>query len=329
MGATEVAKARLARARSRSSSVVALQPPAPPTVEAAVGSRPTAKTWKDEWKALRAAELALCQQRGLAHGVGGTKDEREAWVQKNEGHKTFAARQQLMVRYLRYEAEWPPEEAEAYACVSLGGLMALGEELRRCKDSFAASTHLLCESLWRRGRRAAQGATGSDEGGFVATYRHLSGIFGLLEADPGWSQLLSLDSDTEPGAVSFVTSALTIATDDDQCFLEDDEHRHAKGYRVRLSTQCGTTRYEAQHSDIVKFHSLPPEAEGEARSLVRVSPWAFHGPPCMKVTVMAVKMPLTWTAHGRYCERKLYEVNVSYVTPPVAGQSWADVHNDP
>ena len=49
------------------------------------------------------------------------------------------------------------------------------------------------------------------------TYRHLSGAFGLLEADPGWSRLLSLGPDTEPGTVSFVTSALTIATDDDKC----------------------------------------------------------------------------------------------------------------
>ena len=322
MGATEVARQRLARARSRSSSVVALQPSAPPTVEAAVGRRPAAKNWKEEWKVLRATELALCQERGLAHGVGSTKDEREAWVQKNESFKTFAMRQQTMIQYLCSEAGWVPEEAEAYACVSLGGLMAVGEELRRCKDSFAASTHLLCESLWRR---AARGVDVN-----VTTYRHLSGAFGLLEADPGWSRLLSLGPDTEPGTVSFVTSALTIATDDDKCFFEEGEQKGAKGYRVRVSTQNGTTKYETQDSDVVMFNSLPPvEANGEARSLVRVSPWAFHGPPCMRVTVMAVKMPLTWSVYGRSCERKLYEVNVAYATPPVAGQSWADLHNDP
>ena len=75
--------------------------------------------------------------------------EREAWVRQNEGTRAWVRRHHEVVDWLTSHG-WSGEEGAAYVCVSLGGLLAIGDAMRRRSSSFSASTHRLCESLWRR-----------------------------------------------------------------------------------------------------------------------------------------------------------------------------------
>ena len=146
MGATSIAARRLERGRSRS---ITIAPPAPPAVAQAVGSRPAARTWQDEWIALRTAELTQCRMnQGSTLGLPSGK-ELEAWVQRNEAVKDWLLRHGEMVNWL-IKHGWSGTEAAMYTCVSLGGVMTIGDALRRRSDQFSASTHALCESLWKR-----------------------------------------------------------------------------------------------------------------------------------------------------------------------------------
>ena len=77
---------------------------------------------------------------------------------------------------------------------SLGGLLAIGDAMRRRSSSFSASTHRLCESLWRRAMLQPPAPL---------AYRHLTGVFGLCAVDPAWTALLAARPGSETARSSF------------------------------------------------------------------------------------------------------------------------------
>lgn len=167
---------------------------------------------------MRSAELTLTGQAARAH-LPSSQGELEAWVRKHEGVKDWLRQNGEQANWLIGQ-NWPGPEAAAYTCISLGGLMAIGDALRRRSPTLSASTHTLCELLWRRAALQPTHLPGHLPAHpppiYPRTYRHLTGTFGLCTVDPAWSALLAAQESSQP--ISFTTSAVAVASDDPACF---------------------------------------------------------------------------------------------------------------
>lgn len=248
-----------------------------------------AHSWQSEWAALRLEEYKI---------TGQFAGEDEKWVEKNDSPAAFIERNRVKVEW-KIRAGWPTELAEAYTCVASGGLCSIGRAIREESAArWAACAYVVRDALC--------GPTAFVAGAPPAPpcFRHLSGRFGLANNDPAWKRLLR--PHVEPGT-SFVTSTITMASDDSACFQD------RKGYRVELtySNEKGRS-YEVQDSDVVCILSSARDEHG-LHSLVQVAAGSYHAPPLTSVTLERVQAPGEWQAYGTAVRRRLFTVSLAFL----------------
>lgn len=260
------------------------------TLEAVVGP-PPARSWRDEWVAMRSEQLRL-------EGDSGNATRKNCGPGGQEGMEKWAKTRRDGIRF-KLGHGWSQEDAEGYTLITGCNRAALARAVRERDTVYAASMHLVLRSL-------AAGATRM-EAPAPPLYYVLCGQHGLATADAAWAVLLQ--PDVAPG-LSFVTTSPALGRDDKKCIP------NPSGYHERMIDRSGSPAgYDLQVSPVVRFVSAA--AEGEVlRTLVNVAPSRWELPPLATVTLQRIDPPGAWGAHGApKVDRTLYTVSVSWRVP--------------
>ena len=253
-------------------------------IERAVGRKPKDVAWEDEFP-------EAMMERDQLLGVSKPRSDYE------EGGVSSVAKKLLdFADAIQWQVDngWPREQASAYTVISSCASAPLAAAVRERSARYAASTHVICETLTEQARRLTTPAP--------PVYRHLTGVFGLANDDPAWGVLLR--SDTRPG-LSFVTNARCIGQIPNSNFFPDDQ-----GFYVAKNVQ-GVRSYHLQDSDVVCIRSAPNDSS--YHSMIRGNHLGTHySPPLTTVTLEKVEEPGEWEANGHRIKRRLYIVSVSY-----------------
>ena len=254
-------------------------------VQAAVGPRPAARKWWDEWTQLRTVETKLTLHIEVdpqSFQPGGDRSIKALLRQ-------YAAGLSWMI-----DAGWAPLHASAAMLLLACGSTAIGDTIRNGSPEFAASTHALFDALRQRAWAISTAAP--------PTYANLEGVFGLASADPAWLTLL------EPGMESghsFLTSAPLQANIYPTVELKATDPPAGSGEEDAEAAAAGGC-------PIVCFISEVKGCGCDAlRTLVQTSPIGFALMPFARITLVAVHAEGTWR-HGEHTMmRKSFCVTVS------------------
>ena len=276
-------------------------------LEQVVGPSPSARTWRQEWSAMRMEQLRSMGATQLATrqqcGSGGS-----------EGIERWTTMRTASIEWKRSQG-WDAEHAVAYTLLTACNRAALARSVRERSGQYAASMHLISRAL---GLRVKPLEPAPD------TYYHLIGNNGLATTDSTWAALL--DPAAAPG-MKFVTTANSIARDDPNCFpIDDQASKSCRGVHEKLIVGGGAdTRYayELKPSPVVKFLS----AVSSAGDVANMSPPAHHTMVCVDgegnrwelpalatITLVGISPPGSWGAYAAATvDRTLYTVSVAWM----------------
>lgn len=310
---------------------------------ALTGPRP-ARTWQDEWQALRmdqAWRLAAAKGRAQVHeeSVVRARSAIDAAFAEGgrlsigvESSSAYAA----AIGWKRAHG-WPSDEAVAATLLSSAAASALSHALHESRRAYAASQHVLWLANERQAWARRQVAP--------LTYANLTGEFGLLTDDPAWMALTpsgpsaALDGDEEVDELAVAVDSSRLGGVDEAPCLGSDAPARRRILRlqtrgvamamvandasfptgaayccpVSVGAPDGSAQivYEPQNSDVVCFRSAPPDRSG-CHSLLETDAGVFRLPALATVTLEAVHAPGEWRANGHAVQRRCLVVSVSY-----------------
>eukprot|EP00747_Dinoflagellata_sp_TGD_P115066 gnl/TRDRNA2_/TRDRNA2_172064_c0_seq1.p1 gnl/TRDRNA2_/TRDRNA2_172064_c0~~gnl/TRDRNA2_/TRDRNA2_172064_c0_seq1.p1 ORF type:complete len:313 (+),score=41.01 gnl/TRDRNA2_/TRDRNA2_172064_c0_seq1:79-1017(+) len=249
------------------------------------GSDNRARSWRDEWVAVRMREMqlqgmgSLLRPEHMAPGGPGSIDSMTIHLEE----------------YIQWQvnAGWPREHAEAYTLLAVCARAALGADLREKSGFFPASLQLVRKVLSDSAKRLS--------GAAPPAYRNLSGLFGLATEDPAWEVLAG--PEVVPG-ITFTTSSI-VAGYRGRAYFRDTE-----GFYVGVNRK-NTVVFEVQNSDVVCFQSAEKDAMG-FHSLIQAAEGTYDLPPGAVVKLLKVEPPGSWMVYGKHVKRRLLVVSVTY-----------------
>uniref|UniRef100_A0A7S0NVR4 F-box domain-containing protein n=1 Tax=Calcidiscus leptoporus TaxID=127549 RepID=A0A7S0NVR4_9EUKA len=257
-------------------------------LERAVGQNPESRGWRDEW-------APMCREwyRLLASRDMGTDQMFEANGTESVSQKLLSF---AVAIEQKLDAGWDAERAAAVSVIVPCGHIAIAQALHELDGRYAASTHMVIDSLFVRACLAEEPAP--------PLYAALEGEFGLATNGPEWNLL-------QPGCAigSIFTTTAPV-----EAIVPDAHTIRVAGYHSSVNTG-GVLSYKLAESDIVCILSSRARESG-FHSLVQTATAApsaeYMLPPMATVCLEKIEEPGMWSVRRRKVRRRLYTVSVSY-----------------